>query len=503
MPAFIKGNTRRPCPLCAKINRFARDIPTEALPIRYRCPTPGCDFIVGHDTGDASTPPVFPRVDPRVPCESDWIVELNVQDKTPDATMLGRLSFRERSNGIAEALGTGMALIKSLKKDIDLLEQAMIKDLSTHWGYYDHFMQWWNPKLVRSFVERPFISMSVPTTDPIAAHNLKLVIAPTFFSVYFGFTLWIDGGYWAQLVNPYSRYLFQLQAWEEALLELPALPKLKVVGSKIVGDDLVNVWKDIPGIRADDDHKASEPSVVIENSLEARTWLARLGVCPWQRDYLDTTQDLWGEPRSFFIEESKSTDPDADKRSMAAWMRWRRCGRIGIQYESKERAWILARNMASFIRYRKLVLSPSPEAKKNYGGWDILEQVGRDSTIVNGMFDWVTADEHSVLRDTVEDKHGCIIVDFSDPASFPPQLLEQLFQWKKLLIIIMPEDPVLDMMESNWEACRLYGLLNGLHIPRSMTSHKTIQRTLLKEKMQEGVVASLLQSWARGHRVTE
>lgn len=503
MPVFIRGNTRRQCPLCTKVNRFARDVPSEALPVRYRCPTLGCDFVMAHDTGDATTPPIFPKVDPRIPCDGDWILELNVQDKAPDTAMLGRLSFRDRADGIAEALGTGMALIKSLKKDIDLLEQAMIKDLSTHWGYYDHFTQWWNPKLVRSFVERPFMSMKVPTTDPIAAHNLKLVIAPTFYSVYLGFTLWIDGGYWAQLVNPYSRYLFRLQAWEEALLELPALPKLKVVGSKIVGEDLINVWRDIPGIKADDDHKASDPSVIIENSLQARTWLARLGVCPWQRDYIDTTQDLWGEPQSFFMDERSSTEEDADKRALSAWLRWRKCGRMGIQYDNIERAWILARNMASFIRYGKLVISPNPKAQEMYGGWALLEQPTRDGNMVNGMFEWVTATEHSVLRDIVEDKHGCLIVDYSDPATFPPGLLEQLFQWKKLLIVIMPPDPVLDMLESNWEAARLYGLLSGLHTARPMTSYKTIQATLLKGKMQEGMVASLLQSWARGHRVTE
>lgn len=504
MSVFIKGNTRRICPLCNKLNRFARDVPAESLPIRYRCPTPGCTFIMGHDADDKASPPVYPKVDPRIGTDADWIIELNVQDRAPDTQATSQLSFRAKSDGIAEALGTAMALSKSLKQDIDLLEQAMVKDVSAHWGYFNHFLHWWNPKLIRQFVERPFFSTAVPTTDPIARHNLKLVVAPTFFSVYVGFTLWIEGGFWCQLVTPYSRYLYQMQEWTEALLELPALPKLKVVGSKIIGPDLINVWKDIPGIIADDDHKAGDPSVRIKDSLAARTWLARLGVCPWQRDYLDTKEDVWGEPISFFEAErsdiKENLSEHADQRSAAAWMRWRKCGRMGIQYDSIEKAWILARNLASFIRYRKLVLSPNPQAQNMYGAWSLLEQTDRDGSIVGGMFDWVVADERTVLKDIIEDHHGCLVVDYSNPATFPPGLLEELFHWKKLLLIIMPDDSVLDILESNWEAARLYGLLNGIHFNREMTAHKSIQRSLLREKMQEGVVASLLQSWARGYK---
>lgn len=500
MPAFIKGNTRRICPTCSKNNRFARDVPDESLPIRYRCPTPGCGFSVGHDVDDKDHAPVFPKVDPRIQVDGDWIIELNVQDRVPDSGVVAQIPFRDRANGIADALGTAMILTKSLKKDIDKLEQAMLNDLSTHWGYYDHFIHWWNPKAVRAFVERPFLCLPVPSADPIVKHHLRLVIAPAFYSVYLGTFLWKDAGYWAQLVTPYSRYLYRLQAWEETMLDLPALPKLVVKGDKVLGEDLLQVWRDIPGIKLDDGHTGTDPSVRIENSMEARVWLARLGVCPWQRDYLDTDQDLWGEPASFFKAERSGEEATDDKRSQAAWMRWRRCGRMGIYYESLERAWILARNMASFVRYGKLVLSPNPKAQDEYGGWELLEQPDRDQSMVNGMFAWVTVTENSHLRELVKDTDGCIIVDYSNPSAFPPELLEELYQWNKLLLVILPDDLVLDTLDSNWEAARLYGLLAGMHTAREMTAHKTIQYSLLNEKMQEGFVASLLQSWARGHK---
>jgi hypothetical protein len=483
MTDFISAGSKLACPACHHLQLFERSIPEDSLPIFIRCSH--CDWRLSFAKGD--TKPVFAKVDPINRVHGNWTVEMQQaagKDYWKEST--SSESFRDGCNGIASHLAGGLQLIERLRGQLRQLADNMTEQFQGEWGMHSAFLRYWNPTRVESWIKQPFCAFPVKCEDKWLTARTRLFIQPSFFTPIVGFPLRSYGGFYAQLITPYLLIEFPLETWLRNILDVTATPELKVVADRIVGRDLFHCWRDIPGTVPAEDHHDDAPILKISNSLQARTWLARLSVSPWLIGKL-TEDHAFKQLWTYF--ESQTTNRKLYGEVFKQFVEY---GRMALFFADIKNAWEVSLTIGSFMYGQKLVLIPSPERKDQY------QALHREAAFVkaNTSFHWKVVNQSDSLDDVLWDTVGYVIVDYSE--DFPPEALEKLYNYNGRLIIIS-QNPVMDTLTSNWEASRFYGL-----VAKSIWHPEIagIESPFSYEKGQDGLVQSILSDWHEGSKIS-
>lgn len=484
MSDFISAGAKFVCPACNRLQLFERSVPEEALPIAIRCSTPECGYQLTYAKDE--TKPVFPKIDPMNRVHGNWVVEIQ-QSKEKDywKPIGGQYSFRERCNMIATHLAGGLQIIETLHSELRRLADMMTQQFQTEWGMHVGFLRMWNPGRVENWVKQPFVAFPINCEDKFLNDRTRLFIHPNFFVPRLGFPLKSYGGFNAQLITPYLLIEFPLETWMRNLLNILPIPDLRVVGDRLVGRDLIHCWRDIPGTVPDIDHNDDAPLLKIIDSLKARTWLARLGVCPWRIGQL-TEEHAFKALSTYFQSDTPK------KFQVDTFHQFKEHGRLALFCEQPSDAWELALTIGSFMYGQKLVLVSSLEYKDNYTA------LVRESNYVkaNTSFHWKSVKDGDI-DDLPWEQISYVVIGYDD--EFPPEVLEKLYRYNGRLIVIS-QNPLMDMLDTNWEAARFYGLVaKSIWHPDLPALNAPFDYT----KGQDSLVSAILANWHDDSKITK
>jgi hypothetical protein len=453
-----------------------------------RCSLPDCGHKISFEVGDGDNPPIFPKVDPQYKLHGNWIIELQGQVKSYWKTAGPQISFRERSDAIAGHLAGGLQLIESLRYDLDSLSDAMTRQFSGEWEMLTSFLRLWNPAKIQHFIKQPFLSVPVPSQDEFVKQRSRLLLHPNFFIPDVGCHLNNVGGFYWQLISPYTSFSFPVESWLAAICGIPDSLDIRVVGYKLIGKDLIHCWKDVPGSRTEDEHLVDAPAIRISDSKLARPWLARLGIRPWGDNPLsrEKKDECYPSCWTYF----DSTVPTVSQR--LAWEKFEQRGRLAYFAQDRLIAWELAVLLAGFLFGEKLALITNPNHQETYRQ---LVRESRDTTHHNKTLHWKVVQHPDDLTEIPWSSFKFVILDYY--ADMDPAVLEALYNYTGRLLIIH-NDPLLDLAGSNMDAALLHGLVNCVHYQE----HGKADTPFSYKQAESSLVVALLEQWKHDHGIS-
>lgn len=356
---------------------------------------------------------------------------------TPEEQIARALTFGEQTNIIANILYDGTKHIETLMKSLEDLNRAVAVEFGEAFGMADSVNSW-DDNFIKEFIEKPFLVFPVETDDPEIQPYCAYIAAPKFFKQRYGAPMPCSGGFFFELVLPYTRFSnCFVPEWLLKFVHLPPSLELEVVGNKIIGPSLINCWSDIPGIENDDDHTVDHPSIRIHKQYEARTWLARHGVSPWS--------DI-----SFARSDYSSLELE-DKITARVLSAIAKHGRVGLPWWDNLYAMGAALQAAAKIHGGKLFIS----------GSDDLTLLWRATTGGHGLamrdnsFMWTRYQDIKDLD--ILSQTSCVFVNYGD-GSIPLEFMESLYKYNGPLVVLIG-NPVLDALTINDEAETIFGLV--------------------------------------------
>lgn len=486
MTTFIQSGTRFPCPQCQRLQAFRREIPVNALPLTITCAFEDCGYKHSYSTLDAEHPPIFGKTDPAQRIDGIWQIEMQeaAQDKKYWEQELKGLSFQARIEAVAGHVAGCLQLVHSLRFDLNELADAVASQFEGEWSMMTSFIRMWHPKRVNHFVKNPFFPLETNAPDEFIKQRSKLLLHPNFFVPEVGWYLTEDHGMFAQIITSYTYFMLPPEEWIAAQCKLPYAARLTVAEDKIVGRDLFGCWRDIPGTTPAVDHLEDAPSIRITNSIEARRWLARLGVPPWSK--MPATIDaILPVGRQYFEGVGVS---DCHRR---AWKTFTEHGRMAYFTANRQAAWEFAMTTGMFTNGNKLCILRDSRQREDYARF---KTEGMDSTTMSRRFHWKEVCREKDVELTPWSAYNLVIVDYD--SSMPLKLLETLHDFHGRLILIHT-DPVMDTLEMNLEASLFFSCLNSWHVDERLPG---IQAAFDYDLAEHSITTALLANWKQGVR---
>lgn len=463
------------------------------LPVFIRCGFADCGYSINYSTEDQ--PPIFPKLnlsDPASIVKGSWHVEMQqgAEKEYWKSTTPGQISFQDRCKGIATHVAGALQIVASLRLDLDKLAQALTDQFAAEWGLANSFLKYWNPTKVSNFCKQPFCCLPVACGDKFITARTRLFFSPDFYAPSVGFPLQGFGGYSAQLITPYTLVNFPLETHLQNFMDVLPPPDIRVVDDRVVGKDLFQCWRDIPGVVPDREHHDDAPLMRIKDSLLARRWLARLGIPPWNVGELTTHHAypaLWGYYKGTAGEGVKP-------KETAIFKQFVEHGRLAMFFANPLEAWSIATTIGSYLYGSKLILIPSLEDKRALR--DV--QTSAREIRTNTPFQWKEVKRVEDMPDEQTLKGvDFMIVQYDE--RFPTEALNQLYNYSGRLIIIA-QDPLMDTLAENWEASLFFGLVAkslwnpDLPAVRAVFNYETDTAT-------ESPVGMILRQWVDTSRI--
>ncbi len=229
------------------------------------------------------------------------------------------------------------------------------------------------------------------------------------------------------------------KAFEE--FDLPQSLDLKVLGNKIIGGSLSLCWKDIPGVRPDNDHTEDMASVFIQDPGSAKRWLSNHGINPW-------------EPRPIAKEELNFNKPfEQIEESPAfsdAWGKFMKNGRLGVFWSDSMASRQFGTLVGLSLRGTTLVFVSGHKEKM---AWDSLYSLASKRQRIGSELAFAENGEAIMWPAFMRAKSA--IVDLHGPID--AEVIEKLYEFKGRVLILAP-DPIMDFHSINIECNRVHGL---------------------------------------------
>ncbi len=484
MPDFIPAGTRHVCPVCKRTQLFERSVPATALPVTIRCSFKDCRYTIAYSVPDADRPPVFPKLDIHLRVQGNWVVEMQAGEVKDYWKPIGQqVSFPERCRMIASHVAGAMQTVQSLRVDLEHFSEQFTEQFSAEWSMATSFLRYWNPGKIEGFVKHPFCSLPVKCQDRFITARTRLFLHPDFYAPSVGYPLTSFGGYCAQMVTPYTLINFPLETHLQNFMQIMPAAEINVVGDRVVGKDLFRCWRDIPGTIPDREHHDDAPLLQIKDSLSARTWLARLGISPWNVGELTTDHafpSLWSYYKLSALEGVKP-------HQVAAFKAFAEHGRLALFYEKPLEAWEIAMTIGSFLHGQKLVLTSSLEHKNTYQS---ISRHARENSATL-PFQWKEVRQTEDIDEHTLQGVEYVILNYAD--DFPPEALEKLYDYPGRLVII-GQDMLMDTLTENWEASLLFGLVaKSIWYPELPATNALFNYDA--PSCQESLVGTILRNW--------
>lgn len=479
--AFLKIGQRYPCGNCAAVISIPKNIDSTMLPLEMTCPVCEKAYILTEHDKLLKRPP---KIDPLLPVVGQWKLERVLSDnlyqgKSQEQAIQEQLasipqelrlrSFRERVDEIASVALLGYRLSTTLQEDITILARRIQEELESIWGQGHVFRNGYDPKYLPQFLHSPFFSTPAVCYDKQIEPYTHFMASPRFYNRLHGFPLSTEGGFYLQLLCPYANLFFPMESWLLESLGIQPYPKLEVLGSKIVGVNLPDCWKDIPGTVLDDDHSYFQPSIRINlhEKQAACEWLIKHGVSPWPST--ETAEDHLYKGAYEILQKREAAFQDL-------WQVFHQHGRMLVAGEN------IARN-------KQFILSLA----YGYKGFKLI-LTGPDKTTWRGVMPDDLLKREFLIYDYEElnslnglEEMSLVILDM--PSGLPIEFVEKFYHYAGRLVVVVT-DPLMDTLEENRLAPTLYGLCNcGFLSTGKSWSEK--QWASLRQKLSTGLSDAL------------
>jgi hypothetical protein len=231
-------------------------------------------------------------VQPKQLADKEWQVVVSTHTQQQPgrvASEVTQISFGAKLDKLAGLIVDSSKLVNSLETDLIELSKSLEADFVASLGMLGRMAAIDSSELAR-FIYAPVSVIPISAIDADVSLYTSIAIVPKFLGgLKPGFILGEDDTHRFFLVSPYSlmaignedasmRKLFEF-------LRLPVGPDISIHGSKIIGNDLTGFWERIPGIQPDSDHTTDMPSVIIINTVKARCWLSSHCVSPRMQEF--------------------------------------------------------------------------------------------------------------------------------------------------------------------------------------------------------------------------
>ena len=447
-PQVICKQTLVNCTTCRKLSRIPSDITPGMLPVVLHCPECQAEEMW-------TVLPSLPRVEPPKEQVGYYIVSgvetIEVpMERVPEeydeeaAAHDARINtFYGRAEQLSGMLRQMLELTGTLQNDISQFQRNIEDHFKDSLRISSIFGKNYDPGFLQEFIVNPFVSVPVHCTDKLAKEYTRWLISPKFFKPDLGVQLHGTGGFRLELINSYTRLTRPGTNVLWQYLGVPRNMNLEVYGRKIIGSDLRFTNNDIPGIDNDVDHCPEWPSVVIEDSLSARSWLAAHGILGWQKIPM-VKDDVYNVNHDMFA---------SHPFMQAAWKRFRSCSRFGIFWPRMIDARKFSAYASSLIKGIKLVIIGNQDYKVFW-----QDEIKYGGHVMTGSYVYA-ANKEEVGVDVMNKEATCVIVDVS--SGVDPGRLEALYDYKGKLLVV-GSDPLMDCEEENEYARLVYGLVSDI-----------------------------------------
>jgi hypothetical protein len=467
MPAtetlIIRGK-RMACPRCNKMQSFFQDYSQELAPYTISCPFCQWNSIILPQDREYRN---LPKVDLSVPVHGYWVIE-SVEKATGEAVgqlaseiqtipeSLRMSSFSKRLDEAAVSFVSGLQIIQSLKDDLDQVALHFKEEIETVHDQASSFRLGWNPKMLPLFLLRPFAAIPAHPLDTDLNHvGCFYLLSPKFYYRLHGLPLSTAGGFYLQLITPYTQMGLPIERWmrDHLGMGIKEPPDLRFHYSKIVGKSLHDYWKQIDGVIIDEDHSDRDPSVLVENKRRARTWLVKRGVPAWsfnptsKTDLFPATETMMkaGEEKVFY----------------EAYQLFMRTGRMALGWKYTDDARSFALYLGTAFKGFKLIIGGTIKDKLKGFDYQTIDswrdklstrKVRRNDHVFHHWSDFRTLEGLS--------EFDLVMVDVA--GGVPLEFLDRLHDYSGRLILILG-DPLMDTLEENEIAPAVYSLCNSVH----------------------------------------
>lgn len=447
----VSTGKRIECPLCSEVGNFGLDITEDMLPIRLACT--GCSTVL---TITEASKHLYKRMPKIVGTRPSVVAFVRApEEKLPEPEPAAKPvavakksdrppSFHDQMEECSATFLSALHQAEEIRLQIAKLSEGIAEQMDRMLGESQAILSW-NPRLIYHFLMNPVGALPAGCLDPTIDKRTKYLLCPKFYPRLHGFPIGLHGGFYLQAITPYSQLAFPLERHLSDELEIPIGTQLRIAGDKVIGPGLHKEWVHVEGTVPDEDHRITNPSLLVKDMRRVRQWIAKNGGKPWDNLMIE---------KEFFPYHSEMLEADCDLEAVKRFrMTFPVQGRTIICWQNVEFARMTVAVTGHGIRTTKLIVSDGP--MRNWHEGFKLELEDRR------LFTHCTTQNYmDYMRFSGPGSVGLLIVDASD-AMPPLEFWEELYDYAGPLIILLRE-PFLDTFDENVLASTIYGLCNSI-----------------------------------------
>lgn len=354
-------------------------------------------------------------------------------------------AFHVLSNRVKKLTHESLETLDEMHEHIDKFAKEVINNFQDQNKYFDSWSHYLEREEAVDFAAFPFASTGIKCEQPLQGKYARLLFTPNFFTPRIGIPIKSTGGMRMQVLNSYTRLQEPLPMVLTERMNVPNQLHLNVAGTKIYGASLASCVGKIPGIHGDLDHSLYNPSVFINNSLAARTWLAGHGVVPWEKIETNPAEEL--ESPTIVAEAMKSSPINE-----VLWKRFLEHGRISIWTD-------MLREVKEFIAYAACSMKGLrilfTANKRTRVQWPHKNNLCEQTHLPDSKFiPFINGDE--IVWDALY-RSRLVIVDLTE--DIDPCVLERLYKYGGKVICV-GRNPLFDFNGHDYYANLVHGLVS-------------------------------------------
>lgn len=481
------------CDACQQVLSFPRNVSKADVPCRMVCELCGHAFQI-LDPEDRRYA-LLPKIPMSEVSKGNWIYAGGIADQPMDIPLETVLeqesqvpdgaktqSFAQRNAEYGSLFLAALQGVNELRNDLRIVAEKIVEEHAKALGE-----QWciesWNPRLMYHFLMNPVAALPTSCLDQSIADRCRYLLCPKFYSRIHGFPIGLHGGFYAQALTPYAMMGFPLEIHLAETLGIKPATKLRIAGSKVIGDNLFREWPDIDGAVPDEDHSHESPSIAIKDRRLVRTWIAKNGGNPWP------ATDIRDQ---FFPYHEDMLAEDCDIEAIMEFHKTFSCtGRMVLAWDNVKLARMAVSVVGHGLRTIKMILSDSTREVNWHEGIDL--QFANKK-----LFVYETTENFSEIPYHADaDRTGLLVVDATD---IMPSL--EFWHWLHCYegpLVILLREPFLDTFDENEFASAIYSLVHSASVLPDKKAWHTAWRSFAQNPPESisRALDSLRVNWGR------
>ncbi len=447
---FISQGKRIPCPHCNLLGILTENVYHEDLPGSLICSN--CKGIYPVQEGTK-----FPKFDEKSKPGGNWTLASRqgtpTSDKIPkkdDFQEQLREMGKEFENSSMKARADAMAacvlqlfrIRTSVQRDLLRMGDGVKDDFTTtiELAHLYSSLDW---NRLQHFLRAPVCALPVSLGKDETEDYYRLIILPQYIQRRVGIPLCSYGGFYVQLMTPYTYHCFPRWNWMMKSTNQRVAPKINVFGDMIRGQDLLYLRDPIPGTYLAEASIPSDRVLMIEDQELARKWLSAHACKPWGR-----------VPKQHGVAHGNVNSMLTDRKDWASpWRRFCEQGRLACFWPSHRVMVEFARRAALSINGVTLVIA-GHERTKEFWRLPVADRMAHTKQI--RVYETFELDFPKCLETA-----AVVVIDAWD--GFPMEIAKHLWNYRGRLIILA-QDPLLDILDDHEVAREVYGLTNAISI---------------------------------------